>query len=58
VVRARETERILVNGGSIDDAAAMLEREITPIDDLRSTADYRRRVSVNLLRRFWSDTTS
>jgi len=56
VVRARETERVLANGGSIDDASAMLEREITPIDDLRSTADYRRRVSVNLLRRFWSDT--
>jgi len=58
VVRARETERVLSNGGSIDDAAAMLEREITPIDDLRSTADYRRRVSVNLLRRFWSETMS
>jgi xanthine dehydrogenase small subunit len=57
VVRARETERILAAGGSIDDAAAMLEREITPIDDVRSTAEYRRRVSVNLLRRFWSDTT-
>lgn len=58
VVRAGETERVLANGGSIDDAAATLEREITPIDDLRSTADYRRRVSVNLLRRFWSDTAS
>lgn len=56
VVRARETERILAGGGSIDDAASMLEREITPIDDFRSTAYYRRRVSVNLLRRFWSDT--
>ncbi|HEY9229302.1 MAG TPA: FAD binding domain-containing protein, partial [Gemmatimonadaceae bacterium] len=34
VMRPRETERLLANGGSIDDAAAMLEREITPIDDL------------------------
>jgi CO/xanthine dehydrogenase FAD-binding subunit len=56
VVRPRETEKILTEGGSVDDAAAMLAREITPIDDLRSTADYRSRVSVNLLRRFWSDT--
>jgi xanthine dehydrogenase small subunit len=56
VVRPRETEKILTDGGSIDDAAATLAREITPIDDLRSTADYRRQVSVNLLRRFWSDT--
>ena len=57
VVRPRETEKVLTDGGSIDDAAAMLAREIAPIDDLRSTADYRRQVSVNLLRRFWSDTT-
>ena len=56
VVRARETERVLANGGTIDEAAAALEHEIKPIDDLRSTAGYRMRVSVNLLRRFWSDT--
>lgn len=56
VVRARATERVLASGGTIDDAASSLEREITPIDDLRSTAEYRLRVSVNLLRRFWSDT--
>ena len=30
--------------------------EIQPIDDLRSTAAYRRRVSANLLAQFWSDT--
>ena len=58
VVRPRETEHGLASGRSIDDAAATLEREIKPIDDVRSTADYRRRVSVNLLRRFWSDTAS
>ena len=56
VVRARETERALTAGGTIDDAASVLAREIQPIDDLRSTADYRLRVSVNLLRRFWGDT--
>src|SRR5262249_43009490 len=47
VVRVRETERILTNDGSIDAAATMLQGEITPIDDLRSTAEYRRHVSVN-----------
>jgi CO/xanthine dehydrogenase FAD-binding subunit len=56
VVRVPETERILADSGDIDAASAALAREISPIDDLRSTADYRRRVSVNLLRRFWSDT--
>lgn len=55
VVRARETERLLAIN-AIDDAAAALVSEIQPIDDLRSTADYRRRVAVNLLRRFWRDT--
>ena len=57
VMRVHETEAALAGGGSIDDAAEILGREIAPIDDVRSTADYRRRVSVNLLRRFWSETT-
>jgi CO/xanthine dehydrogenase FAD-binding subunit len=56
VVRAKMTEQALADGASIDDGARMLGQEITPIDDVRSTADYRRRVSMNLLRRFWADT--
>jgi CO/xanthine dehydrogenase FAD-binding subunit len=56
VVRAPRTEAVLAKGGPIDEAAATLSNEITPIDDLRSTADYRKRVAVNLLRRFWSET--
>lgn len=56
VVRARKTESALAGGASIDDAAAILAGEIAPIDDVRSTADYRAKVAVNLLRRFWSDT--
>jgi CO/xanthine dehydrogenase FAD-binding subunit len=56
VVRVPETEKALESGASIDEAAAILGRELKPIDDVRSTADYRRRVSVNLLRRFWADT--
>ena len=44
--------------GSIQEALTILEEEITPIDDLRSTAHYRRRVAANLLARFWNDTAS
>ena len=54
VVRVPETERALAEGASIEDAVRVLEREIAPIDDLRSSADYRRRVAGNLLRRFWA----
>ena len=56
VIRLSRTERALADGAGIDDAAAIAESEIQPIDDLRSTAGYRRRVVSNLLRRFWSDT--
>jgi CO/xanthine dehydrogenase FAD-binding subunit len=56
VVRARETERALASGASVDEAAEILGREIAPIDDVRSTGAYRRTVSMNLLRRFWSET--
>jgi CO/xanthine dehydrogenase FAD-binding subunit len=55
VVRVPRTEAALASG-SLEAARAVLEREISPIDDLRSTADYRRRVATNLLARFWSDT--
>jgi CO/xanthine dehydrogenase FAD-binding subunit len=55
VVRAHNAERALATR-SIDDAAHALMNDIHPIDDLRSTADYRRRVAANLLRRFWRDT--
>ena len=55
VVRVPRTEAALA-AGSIDDAAQILAQEIHPIDDVRSTANYRRTVTVNLLKRFWSDT--
>jgi CO/xanthine dehydrogenase FAD-binding subunit len=44
--------------GEIDRAAAraILEGEISPIDDLRSTAAYRRRVAGNLLEQFLDET--
>jgi CO/xanthine dehydrogenase FAD-binding subunit len=52
IVRARETERAIREGIPEDEAVAILQREITPIDDLRSSADYRRVVAGNLLRQF------
>jgi xanthine dehydrogenase small subunit len=57
VVRARRTEEALAAGTSLDEAQSILASEIAPIDDLRSTGDYRRQVAVNLLARFWADTS-
>lgn len=56
VVRAPRTEAVLARGGTLAEAQAVLMDEIQPIDDLRSTAAYRHRVSANLLAQFWSDT--
>ena len=56
VVRVPKTEAALASGASIDEAARILAQEIKPIDDVRSTADYRMRVAMNLLKRFWSET--
>lgn len=58
VVRLPRTEALLAAGGSIEDARREVEAEISPIDDMRSTAAYRRRVSANLLERFWRDTAA
>jgi len=56
VIRAANTEAALAAGASLDEAERALLAEIHPIDDIRSTAAYRRRVAANLLRRFWADT--
>ena len=58
VIRVPRTEAALASGESIDEAARILGAEIAPIDDLRSSADYQRRVSVNLLKRFWLETAN
>ena len=47
---------ILQGGGTLAGAQAALAREITPIDDVRSTREYRARVAANLLAEFWSAT--
>jgi len=52
VVRARRTEAVLARGGSIEEAQRALVEELSPIDDIRSTAEYRRRVAANLLATF------
>jgi CO/xanthine dehydrogenase FAD-binding subunit len=56
VVRATRTEAALAAGATLEDAQRTLQEDIAPIDDIRSTADYRRRVASNLLARFWTET--
>lgn len=55
VVRLPATEAALASKG-IDAGVAALAQEIKPIDDVRSTAEYRLTVAQNLLRRFWEET--
>ena len=55
-IRARETEVALEGRPptpeTADRAAEMLARELNPIDDVRSTAEYRRLVAARVLHRF------
>ncbi len=57
VLRAAETEKILngekLSSALLKTAQAALSNEISPIDDMRSTALYRRRVAQNLLGEFF-----
>jgi xanthine dehydrogenase small subunit len=55
-LRLHRTEEALTNGAGIERARAELDAEIAPLDDLRSTERYRRRVAGNLLERFWRET--
>lgn len=56
VVRVPRTEAALAV--SLAAAQEALRGEITPIDDLRSTAAYRLRVAERLLARFWTETAT
>lgn len=56
VIRCTKTEAAIAGGATFDEASHILEAEVQPIDDIRSTASYRRRVCGNLLRRFGADT--
>ena len=59
VVRCSETENVLRNRKAdeqaLKEARAALAREIAPIDDIRSTANYRLRVAANVLEEFLMD---
>lgn len=58
VIRCVQTEDALrgqtLNDGTIKSARESLTQEISPIDDIRSTANYRLRVATNLLADFLS----
>ena len=56
VVLATQAAAILQGGGAMADAQAALLTEIAPIDDIRSTREYRARVATNLLVEFWKKT--
>lgn len=56
VVLARNAAAVLSSGGSIADARAALRSDIAPIDDIRSTGEYRAAVAANLLEEFWTVT--
>ncbi|HYL46642.1 MAG TPA: xanthine dehydrogenase family protein subunit M [Candidatus Limnocylindrales bacterium] len=62
VIRARESEKLLRGEkpapAILAAAQDALGREITPIDDMRSSARYRRRVAQNLLAEFLEAVTS
>ncbi|MDQ5845705.1 MAG: xanthine dehydrogenase family protein subunit M [Acidobacteriota bacterium] len=52
-LKTEETlRRLELDQGSIEKAKVALSREIVPIDDIRSTKNYRLKVSVNLLEDF------
>jgi xanthine dehydrogenase small subunit len=57
VVLARKAAAVLSGGGSVADAQAALRSEIAPIDDVRSTKEYRVTVAENLLASFWNQTS-
>jgi CO/xanthine dehydrogenase FAD-binding subunit len=56
VLRCRATEAVLrrrsLDDSAIADARSALAKDIAPIDDIRSTAEYRLRVAQNLLKEF------
>ena len=51
-----EREIILTRNAETFGAQRLLLEDISPIDDIRSSAAYRRRVAANLLEQFWKET--
>ncbi|MEQ1805445.1 MAG: xanthine dehydrogenase small subunit [Burkholderiaceae bacterium] len=60
VKRAAHAEAALLgqpwNEGSVVAAQTALERDFTPLSDMRASASYRMQVAKNLLQRFWLET--
>lgn len=60
VARARGAEAAVLgrpwDEGTLRDAQAALQSDFTPLSDLRASADHRRTVAANLLRRLWLHT--
>lgn len=54
-LRLSQTEQALGSGASLAEAQAILQGEIAPIDDVRSTEEYRRQVASNLLGQFYAE---
>lgn len=58
-IRATQTEVALTGNAwspsTIDNAATILGNEFTPLTDMRASADYRRTIAGNLLRRFFME---
>ncbi len=61
VKRAKHCEAALLgkawNKEVIDAAAVALQKDFSPLDDMRASADYRMRACQNLLQRFFMETT-
>jgi CO/xanthine dehydrogenase FAD-binding subunit len=56
VMRLHKIEEYVAGGGRDPERAVeLLEQSIQPIDDLRSTAEYRRRVAANLVRAWMAE---
>jgi len=51
VLRLANTESAISRGAPVEEVQQALLAEIAPIDDIRSTAEYRRRVAANVLAR-------
>ena len=58
VIRLPRTEAAIAGGVAVDRIQQTLVDEIAPIDDIRSTAVYRRRVAANLIARMLAETRS
>ncbi|MFH2003945.1 MAG: xanthine dehydrogenase small subunit [Bacteroidota bacterium] len=58
--RASNTESVLIGKkwqrGIIEEAMELIEKDFTPISDVRGSAEFRKAVARNLLIKFWLDT--